>query len=132
VNATGTDIDHLVIGPGGVFSLNTKNHSGRHVWIAERTFMVNGQRQQYLRISRSEGKKVSRILSKECKFPVPVRAVIVVLADRVTIKGGPTDVHVEPYETIRFWLRRQPVMLNNVEVARIYDVARKSETWLGV
>ena len=32
IGGRGTDVDHLVIGPGGVYSLNTKNHSGKKVW----------------------------------------------------------------------------------------------------
>ena len=27
----GSDIDHVIIGPGGVFTLNTKNHTGGNV-----------------------------------------------------------------------------------------------------
>ena len=42
VGERGADIDHLVIGPGGVFTLNTKNHRDKNVWVAERSFMVNG------------------------------------------------------------------------------------------
>ena len=39
-----SDIDHVVIGPPGVFTLNTKNHSRKKVWVAERAFMVSGQK----------------------------------------------------------------------------------------
>jgi len=40
---TGTsDIDHVLIGPAGVFTLNTKNHSDQSVWVAGRTLMGAG------------------------------------------------------------------------------------------
>lgn len=32
VGSRGANIDHLVIGPGGVFVINTKNHLGKRVW----------------------------------------------------------------------------------------------------
>ena len=32
VGDRGTDIDHVLIGPGGVLTLNTKNHPGATVW----------------------------------------------------------------------------------------------------
>ncbi|MFJ9084692.1 nuclease-related domain-containing protein [Streptomyces sp. NPDC102384] len=30
---SGGDIDHLLIGQGGVFTINAKNHEGKSVWI---------------------------------------------------------------------------------------------------
>ncbi|MEV0525811.1 nuclease-related domain-containing protein [Streptomyces sp. NPDC050439] len=33
--ANGGDIDHLLIGPGGVFSINTKNHDAASVWVGD-------------------------------------------------------------------------------------------------
>src|SRR5687767_11173747 len=58
-----SDIDHVVIGPGGVFTINTKNHSGQKVWVAGRTFMVNGQKQLHLRNAVHEAQRASRLLS---------------------------------------------------------------------
>lgn len=45
----GSDNDHVVIGPGGVFSLNAKHHAGGKVWVGGNTLIANGQRQPYLR-----------------------------------------------------------------------------------
>ncbi|HXQ59492.1 MAG TPA: nuclease-related domain-containing protein, partial [Acidimicrobiales bacterium] len=47
-----SDIDHVVIGPAGVFTLNTKNHGRNRVWVAENAFLVNGKKTDYLRNSR--------------------------------------------------------------------------------
>jgi len=84
-----SDIDHLVIGPAGVFTLNTKNHSRAKVWVAERSFLVNGQRTNYLRNARHEAARASRLLSKACAMDVAVEPVIVVLAAELTIKAPP-------------------------------------------
>ena len=46
----------MIIGPGGVFTLNTKNHSRGKVWVAQNSFLVNGQKTDYLRNSRYEAK----------------------------------------------------------------------------
>ena len=43
VGDRGSDIDHVVIGPGGVFTLNTKNHTGQRVSVTASTVFVNGQ-----------------------------------------------------------------------------------------
>ena len=59
VGEKGSDIDHVVIGPPGVFTLNTKNHIRSNVWVTETTFMVNGQKREYFRNSRHEAKRAS-------------------------------------------------------------------------
>src|SRR5947209_4421219 len=47
IGGRGANVDHLVIGPGGVFSVNAKNLTGK-VWVTERTFRHNGYRTDYL------------------------------------------------------------------------------------
>ncbi len=40
VGGRGSDIDHLAIGPGGLFTLNTKHHPGAKVWVGgDTTFL---------------------------------------------------------------------------------------------
>lgn len=53
------DIDHLVVGPGGVFTLNSKNHARMNVCVGGNTYMVNGTRQPYIRNTRHEVKRAS-------------------------------------------------------------------------
>jgi hypothetical protein len=48
VGENGADIDHLVVGLAGVFTINTKYHRGCSVWVAGNTYMVNGQRQPFI------------------------------------------------------------------------------------
>jgi len=130
VSENGTDIDHLVIGPGGVFSVNTKNHLGKKVWVAGGTFMVNGQKQAYVGASRSEAKKASRLLTTACESPVRVIGVIAVLSDSLVVKEQPHDVHVIGRRRLADWLRAQPRCLEDPEFEAIFDVARRSTTWL--
>jgi hypothetical protein len=131
LSETGTDLDHLVIGPGGVFCINTKNHPNHKVWVAKDTFMVNGQRQTYVRASRSEGRKVSRLLSAACGFEVAARPVIAVVnALDLVVKEQPGDVRVCSRRRVVEWLKAQPAVLGPAEVEAIYSVARRSTTWL--
>jgi hypothetical protein len=62
-----------------VFSVNTKNHPGRRVWVSGGTLMVDGYRQTHVRASRSEGRKAALMLSMACGFEVAVRPVIAVV-----------------------------------------------------
>ena len=130
VNEKGTDIDHLVIGPPGVFSLNTKNHLNASVWVAENVVMVNGQKVPYLCNSRSEGLRSSKVLTGTCGFPVVVQPVLVVMAKSLTIKGRPLDVDVVARKRIVRWLKDRPAMLTPELVASIYATARNRSTWM--
>ncbi|HEX2027330.1 MAG TPA: nuclease-related domain-containing protein, partial [Nitriliruptorales bacterium] len=51
VGTQGSDIDHLVVGPGGVFTVNAKHHPDARIWVGGDAFLVNGSRQPYVRNS---------------------------------------------------------------------------------
>ena len=124
-----SDIDHVVIGPPGVFTLNTKNHSRKKVWVAEKAFMVSGQKTNYLRNSRHEAARASKLLTTACGFDVQVEPIIVVIAAELTIKAQPTDVHVVARKRIGKWLERRPATLSPAAVEAIYEMARRDTTW---
>ena len=124
-----SDIDHVVIGPPGVFTLNTKNHSRKKVWVAEKAFMVSGQKTNYLRNSRHEAARASKLLTAACGFDVQVEPIIVVIAAELTIKAQPADVHVVARKRIGKWLERRPATLSPAAVEAIYEMARRDTTW---
>lgn len=130
VGDRGSDIDHVVIGPPGVFTLNTKTHPNAKAWVADRAVMVNGRRTDYLRNSRFEGQRAGRLLTAACGHPVGVTPVIVFvgLADIVE-KSMPPDVHVTTRRRLRRWLTSLPPTLGSTEVDAIYARARTSTTW---
>ena len=129
LNDSGTDIDHVAIGPGGVYTLNTKNHLRCTVTVYDRMILVNGQKTSYLPKSRAEGSRASRRLSVACGFPVDVEPVVVVMCREFKVKGQPEDVHVVGRRDILRWLQHRPVVLGAEDVDRIYEVARRESTW---
>ncbi len=133
VGQRGADIDHVVIGPFGVVTVNTKT-SGTTVWVGEHGMTVGGKAVDYLRKSRLEATRASRLLSQATGLDVPVQPAIVFAAARgVTIRrGGPADVAVLPTpRALRRWLRRQPPVLQPGHMAVIYQVARQPVSWQG-
>ena len=105
VGERGADIDHVVIGPGGVFTLNAKHHPAGWVWVRGDTFIVNGTRHPYLRNSRFEATRAARLLNAACGFPVIVTGIVVpVDADRLLIKQPPADVRVVNRMALVTWL----------------------------
>lgn len=133
VGERGADIDHVVIGPGGVFTVNSKHHPRAAVWVGGDTFMVDGHRVPYVRNSRHEAKRASRLLAQQVGFPVPVAGLIAVVgANRgFTIKSQPADgaVTVVPYRGIKRFFRNRPQRLSLREIDAIHEVARRSTTW---
>ena len=125
----GSDIDHLLIGPGGVFTINTKNHDRSKVWVSDRVIMVNGQKTDHLRNSRYESERVSKILSRATPWSVPVTATIIILADTYTVKRLPNDVLVIRRRDVPSHFKRLPAIYSDEAVDVIYEVARRSTTW---
>lgn len=130
VGENGSDIDHLVVGPGGVFTLNAKHHPGARIWIRGNGFRVNGTQVPYVRNSRHEAERASRFLTAACGFPVAVAGIIVpVGADSITVKEPPADVHVVNRMALADWLRRRPLVLDDDVIAAVFEAARRSTTW---
>jgi hypothetical protein len=131
VGERGSDIDHVVIGPSGVFTVNAKHHPDAKVWVGGNTFMVNGHRQPYVRNSRHEAKRAARLLSAALEAPVEVTGVIAVVGAHkgFIVKEQPADVHVVTRKRIARWLTSLPQVLSDEEVSAIYAAGRRSDTW---
>ncbi|MFI6248480.1 nuclease-related domain-containing protein [Streptomyces sp. NPDC051016] len=129
---SGADIDHLAIGPAGVFAINSKRHRRKTVWYGDSAITINGTATRHISISQSEAKRVSRALSRGCGVNVPVRPVIsVVHAARLTVKNANPPVLVLDVAHLgRALSGLSPTLLPD-QVARIYDVARDARTWSG-
>ena len=54
-----SDIDHVVIGPPGVFTINTKFSPGKDVWVAGRGMYVGGAKQHYVVNALYEARRAS-------------------------------------------------------------------------
>jgi hypothetical protein len=133
VGQRGADIDHVVIGPFGVVTVNTKT-TGTAVWVGEYGLTVGGKSVDYLRKSRSEASRAGRLLNRATGLGVPVQpAIVFVGARRVTVRrGGPADVAVLPSpRALRHWLRKQRPVLQPSQVDAIYEAARRPASWQG-
>lgn len=124
----GRNVDHLVIGPGGVFSLNAKNLSGK-VCVKKSTVLVNGFPEPYLKIARDEARRVGDRLSAAAGFPVRVQPMIVVKAPELRIESHPGDVHVLGLAEVTRWLQTRTTVLDRRDSNRIYEAARANKTW---
>ncbi|GAA1758793.1 hypothetical protein GCM10009747_17030 [Agromyces humatus] len=130
VGTGSSDLDHVVIGPAGVFTINTKHHRGQNVWVGGRRILVNGQRTDHLRNAKYEAKRTSKLLSVAARMLVDVTPIIAVVgARRMTVRERPFDVAVvREHELVR-WLQRNPVTLTPEQVQHIATVAAQPAAW---
>lgn len=130
VGDRGSDIDHLLIGPGGIFTVNAKNHRGAKMWVGGNISMVNGHRQPYVRNARYEAERAAKLLSAICGFPVHVQWLIVTVnAQDVVIKREPEGVNVTWRNNLVKWLLRHGDIHGPDTLDAVYEAARRSTTW---
>jgi len=131
VGDRGADIDHLVVGPGGVYVINAKHHPDKKVVVRGDSFHVNGYRTHYVKASRREAARASQILTDVTGAPVPVTGVIAVVGahEGLQVLAQPPDVHVIAHKRLLAWLTARPVTLNEQQVTEIFRAARRSDTW---
>ncbi|WP_146022061.1 nuclease-related domain-containing protein [Streptomyces sp. CB02959] len=127
----GSDIDHLAIGPSGVFTVNAKHHAGASVWVGDVMLRVNGGSTDHLRNSMSEATRTAELLRHWCGRDIPVQPVIgVVGAQSIKIDAPDPRVLVIDGTTIDHTLAARPPILSAGQVASIYAVARHRQVWL--
>lgn len=130
VGTRGADIDHVVIGPGGVFTINAKHHPGSRIWVRGDTFCVNGRARPYVVKARHEAQRASRLLTAAVGRPIPVMGVVVpVRADAFDVQEAPAGVGVVNRRQVVRWLRTRPHLLLRDEIEAVFAMARRSTTW---
>jgi hypothetical protein len=130
VGAGTSDIDHVVIGPAGVFTLNTKNHAGKDVWVGERAVLIGGHKQHYLPHARHEAARAAQRLSAAVGEPVSVTPVLVLIEPKkLTIKQRPADVTVVTARELLRWLQRRRPVLTSEQITPITAAAVVPSTW---
>lgn len=132
VGERGSDIDAIVIGPGGVFTINAKRHPNADVWVGGDSVKVNGSSQRYVRNSRHEVDRAARLLAAAAALDVAVRGIVAITGHRkLTSKAQPADgtVAVLSAKELTTFLRAQPTILDEPTAARLYAAARHLATW---
>ncbi|GAA2838032.1 nuclease-related domain-containing protein [Kitasatospora aburaviensis] len=126
---SGSNIDHVVIGPPGVFTVNSKHHPGATVWVGDKIVKVNRNGFPYLENSEFEAGRTARLLSEWCGFDVPVHPVIAVVGAQKITLGATPGVAVIDGEQIASVLPSRPAELSPNRVDRVFTVARHRYVW---
>jgi len=130
IGKKGADIDHLVVGPGGVITINTKNHTGKNVWVGGQTLMVSGHKQSHIRNADHEAKRVTALLRQRMPELPAVLPVVAILDPRqLTIKAKPDQTTVLSARHLNRWLLKRPTVLTSAQVAAMTAIIQEPGTW---
>ncbi|MEV6313761.1 nuclease-related domain-containing protein [Streptomyces sp. NPDC051776] len=124
------DIDHLLLGPGGVFSINTKRHPGAQVWVGDESVKIGNKPYPYVRKSRHEARRAAKALTRACGFEVVVHPVLAFVGTaKVTVVPSLDDVRVLRDREFAA-LGPMTGVLHPSTLDAIYAMARSRRTWL--
>ncbi len=130
-----SDIDHLLIGPGGVILVNSKHHPGAKVKVTRGGIYVNGGQTTHVLQMRNQVKAATKKLSKALGRPVAIQGCIAIHNGGVTAPDVKSSHRFEDVWVVTRWnignvLRRLDDVLTDAEIEEIYNVARRSTTWV--
>jgi hypothetical protein len=126
------DVDHLVIGPGGVFSINTKHHANASVWVGDYALRVNNFDDHYTQQSNRDASDVATRLTAKVGFAVEVTPTLAFYnPGSISDKGatGKRKVAVVNATRLVAWLKSRPRVFSDTELALITIAAEEPETW---
>ena len=133
VRTRGGTVDHVLIGPAGVFTLEVKHHPQAAVWVAGEVVKVNGFDHRYVKICRVDAQRAAKLLSSAAGVAVEVHGLVAVVGAQrgLTIKQQPRDglVTVVGCAKLIAHLQGLPSVLDEPTVERVYEAARHLATW---
>lgn len=131
------DIDHVLIGPPGVVTINTKHHRAGRLQLDGDTLVVNGRPTEYVRKARLEAVRAAELLRAalvDAGDParagrLVVRPLLAIVGGRLLVTRWPPDVAVVMTRQLVPILRGMPTALDVGDVDAVFALARRSTTW---
>lgn len=131
ISRAGSNLDHVLVGPGGVFVLDTKNYrgtasvSGDVLTVVYEDGRAPGYRGDGLAsVARGQGAYLSSLIRERSPLRIWVTAAVVLWTD---FPQGHADGHKMTYlhgDRLTEWLLDQPARLNANQIAEIAEVLR--------
>jgi hypothetical protein len=124
------DIDHLVIGPPGVFAIVTVNFPGQEVRVTGDSLTVSGARSDEVATARDLGERAAYLLGSAAARSIAVTPVMVIVAPtRLALREPPQGVTVLGSRQLLHHLEKLDRTLSGADIALISDVADRDTTW---
>ncbi|MDL4819399.1 nuclease-related domain-containing protein [Actinomadura opuntiae] len=123
-------IDHLVIGPSGVYAIDSEKWDKRlpvRTLSHRKLFHGPFNKKDRLDEARWEADQASRIIGGQVGFEVPVQPSVAIYGPSIPWKVMRVrDVDVYAGNRARSYLRRRPKILTDTDVQRIFQAAEKA------
>ncbi|WP_344202910.1 nuclease-related domain-containing protein [Pseudolysinimonas kribbensis] len=133
IGERGTDIDHLAIGPCGVFVINSKRHPGKTVTAGGLGMRLDGIGVGHVSSIARQTAQVEGRLSSRCGFAVPVEGILsFVDVRRIVIKAplGENGTRIwAVHDSQLSTTLHGPRVMSDEQLARLVSVASLPGTW---
>ncbi|MFT2817981.1 hypothetical protein [Leifsonia sp. A12D58] len=123
-------VDHMLIGPSGLYAITTIDHGGRRVIIDGESISIGRSTSDVLGRSRREAARMAQQVSVRVKTAVEVTPVVVVVTP-VSMKVGAAHgvVAVLPSTEMHDWLVAQPRVHTGSALATYERVVLDQSAW---
>ncbi|WP_197059485.1 nuclease-related domain-containing protein [Cryobacterium sp. MLB-32] len=122
--------EHLMVGPGGVFTINTRHSDGEWIWVDKDTIRVSGRRMAYRQDAVVEAQRVTALLRARIPLRAPVRPVIALVGARfIVVRGKTPAMAVVDARELQVWLEARPTVLRPIERMELAAVIDNPVTW---
>jgi hypothetical protein len=132
-------VDHLMIGPGGVFTVSTHEHPGARVWVSRDEIRVNGKPVHYFRTCVARARRISKVLRAASGQRVRATPCIVFFTRVAGAPVGDSGVVIqEPLagalvldsSSVVKSFRKLDVVLAPEAVDALFEAARRRASWV--
>ncbi|TFC93186.1 NERD domain-containing protein [Cryobacterium sinapicolor] len=133
IGGHGWDIDHVLVGPGGVVTVNTKQHRRQRVIVEQRSVLVDTRPVPYLRHAKFEAERVTTLLEERRPLSTPVIGLVVFVGARsIHVRSSPAPVTVLDAEELVPWLTALPIVLGPADRLGIIELLDDPDMWIDV
>ncbi|RWZ52564.1 NERD domain-containing protein [Labedella phragmitis] len=114
------DVDHVVVGPGGLFAITTRYVDGDRVFVADDYLLARGDRIPFARAAMAAARRTAQLAGRTLPPSLTPRPVLVIAGARsVRVGARARAVEVRDHTIVRSWLQTQPMVLDPATVQRV-------------
>jgi hypothetical protein len=123
-------VDHLVVGPGGIFALSSKTRWDRDLTGSVRTIPIGNHTMPYLRDARFESAQITALLAAALPATAAVQPMIVLVnPHKIRLNRKPDSVTVIDSPRLRRWLVGRPRQFSAEQQAAVTAIIDAPATW---
>lgn len=125
ISFDGFNIDHVAVGPGGIFVLETKSHGGT-IDARDNSLLLNGKPPQknFLNQVWSQTKNMQEYLWKMTSKELKIKPVLCFTNAYVKVRRPVKGVDVVSLKYLNTYLKRQPGILETADLEQILRVLK--------